>query len=247
MTATNVLLDLLGSPPSSNYYLRLREEIDSVLTSDREWESLASLAKLHRTDSAIRESLRRSPIITRTGMREVLKKDGIQFPNGEVVPQGAWLAIPAVAIHYDERFYPSPETYDPFRFAPATAKNTEMVDPATSMLQAAESDAARLQEPKQGLTTSLSSASPTFLGFGYGRHSWYGPLSSPCTPKNCSELIIVSPGRWFVSLQLKLLIAYIISHYDIEPLATRPLHRIIGSHFVPPSITIKVRRRKVSL
>ena len=53
-----------------------------------------------------------------------------------------------------------------------------------------------------------------------------------------------SPGRWFVALQLKLLTAYVIAHYEIERLEHRPLHRIIGSHFVPPKINIKVKRRK---
>ena len=173
-TATNVFLDLLGSPPSSNYFAHLRAEIDSVLTNDQDWESQAAIAKLHRTDSAIRESLRRSPILTRTGMREVVKKDGVTFPNGEIVPKGAWLAIPAVAIHYDERFYPSPEKYDPFRFAPGGAKGIEAVDPTATTPKSPESEPVSAQEPKQRiLPTSLSSASPTFLGFGYGRHSWY--------------------------------------------------------------------------
>ncbi|CAF9929272.1 MAG: hypothetical protein HETSPECPRED_007328 [Heterodermia speciosa] len=163
-TATNVFLDLLSSPPSSNYYLRLREEIESVFTSD-DWESQKAIAKLVCTDSTIRESLRMSPILTRTGMREVVKKGGVQFPNGQTVPKGAWLAMPAVAIHYDEKFYPEPETYKPFRFVPDAPKAA--VD--TALLEVEDS-------PKESqykvLSTSLSSASPTFLGFGYGRHSW---------------------------------------------------------------------------
>lgn len=172
-TATNVFLDLLGSPPSSNYFMRLREEIDSILKTDHDWESQASIAKLHKTDSAIRESLRMSPILTRTGMREVVKKDGVQFPNGQIVPKGAWVSLPAAAIHYDGRFYPSPEKYDPFRFAPENAQGPETIDPTANTPKLAESDHVSPQEPKRGLSTSLSSASPTFLAFGYGRHSWY--------------------------------------------------------------------------
>ena len=172
-TATNVFLDILSSSPSSNYFLRLREEIDSTLTADGEWENSTSVAKLHRTDSSIRESLRMSPILTRTGMREVVKKDGVQFPNGQTVPKGAWLAIPAVAIHYDESFYPNPEKYDPFRFAPDNAKDIAMVDPTAETLKTAENDAIVPKESQyKVLSTSISSASPTFLAFGYGRHSW---------------------------------------------------------------------------
>lgn len=174
-TATNTFLDLLSSPPSSNYYLRLREEVDSILTTDHEWGSQTSLAKLHRIDSSIRESLRRSPILTRTGMREVVKKDGVRFPNGQTVPKGAWLATPAVTIHYDERFYPDPEKYDPFRFTPHPTQDTEAIDPTANTQTIAESHHITTPpDPKhRGLSTSLSTATPTFLGFGYGRHSWY--------------------------------------------------------------------------
>ena len=99
-------------------------------------------------------------------MREVVQRGGVRFPGGEIVPQGAWVSIPAAAIHYDERSYPDPEKYDPFLFTPDRAKDAETVDPGTPKI--AESD------PKhRGLSTSLSTASPIFLGFGYGRHSWY--------------------------------------------------------------------------
>ena len=142
--------------------MRLREEIESALTADG-WESQTFVSKLHFTDSSIRESLRMSPILTRTGMREVVKKGGVQFPNGQTVPQGAWLAIPAVAIHYDESFYPNSQQYDPFRFAPA--KSSSVANGLQPVEGAKESQ-------YRVLSTSISSASPTFLAFGYGRHSW---------------------------------------------------------------------------
>lgn len=107
-------------------------------------------------------------------MREVVAKDGVTFPNGEMIPKGAWLALLAMAIHYDERFYPNPEQYDPFRFVPDGAKGTKAIDTSVTMPKLAGSDHVSPQEPQQRiLPTSLSSATPTFLGFGYGRHSWY--------------------------------------------------------------------------
>ena len=198
VTATNVFIDLLGSPPSSNYYAHLREEIESVLSNDHEWSSQTSIAKLHCTDSAIRESLRRSPILTKTGVREVLKKDGVQFPNGETLPKGAWLAAPAVAIHYDERFYPNPEKYDPFRFVPDGLRGADTVDPTATTLKLAESDPVSPQEPKQRiLSTSLSSASPTFLGFGYGRHSWYVAIVRTLSlPGHELTIVVLAAGLW---------------------------------------------------
>ena len=47
-----------------------------------------------------------------------------------------------------------------------------------------------------------------------------------------------------MAFQLKLLLAYVVAHYDIEPLDSRPINRIFGDAIVPSSTTkIKVRRR----
>ena len=59
------------------------------------------------------------------------------------------------------------------------------------------------------------------------------------------RLTFASPGRWFAALQLKLMLAYIVSHYDIQPLKHRPLNRNLGQNIIPPlSGTINVKRRK---
>ena len=63
--------------------------------------------------------------------------------------------------------------------------------------------------------------------------------------RNGLSLMHSSPGRFFAALQLKVLVAYIVSHYDFEPLEIRPLNMSIGAHIVPPqSATVRVRRRK---
>ena len=77
MTATNVFLDLLSSAEEDDYYGRLREESSAVFTSNEEWGSQASVGKLTHIDSTIRESLRRSPVITKSGLREVVKREGL--------------------------------------------------------------------------------------------------------------------------------------------------------------------------
>lgn len=172
MTAVNSFLDLLSSPAELNYYHRLREEADLVFTTGDEWGNQASVGKLNYTDSAIRESLRRSPVITRTGIREVLQKDGLNMPNGQKIPKGAWLSIPAAAVHYDERFYPKAQTYNPFRFVPDAIKDQADVKVATDSPKPAEGDKTSTKQRKnQGLSTT----SETYLPFGYGRHSWCVP------------------------------------------------------------------------
>lgn len=173
MTSVNVLLDLLSSPPEFAYYSRLREEADVVFAKSEDWENQASLAKLTYTDSAIRESLRMSPVITRTGFRVVKKKDGLDMPNGEKIPRGAWLAVPSVRVHYDERFYPKAQLYEPFRFVPTAVKEPAEFEVTTDSKNLGEHDStASKQRRYQGLST----ASETYLAFGYGRHSWYVPV-----------------------------------------------------------------------
>lgn len=126
--------------------------------------SHASLAKLANTDSTIREALRKNPVLTRTNIREVERKSGIDLPDGHHLPQGAWVAVPAVSIQHDERFYTNSNGYDPFRFV--TSRNKE----SSSALSGDTKDGNNGQESRkpQGLTTT----SNIFLPFGHGRHSW---------------------------------------------------------------------------
>ncbi|KAJ5320296.1 hypothetical protein PENANT_c010G04360 [Penicillium antarcticum] len=146
VTSTNALLDLLGSDPDQDYYRLLREESEAVFLTESDWNNSTSLLKLHRLDSTIRESLRRHPIILRGLSRQVMPKDGVTLPNGQNIPQGAWLGFPVPAIQNDSRYYNEPDVYTPFRFLPTeTTKRTMLV------------------------TTS-----DTFLPFGHARHSCPG-------------------------------------------------------------------------
>ena len=82
------------------------------------WD-LKSLYKLTRIDSAIRESMRHSPLSGRGIMKEVVQPNGITLPGGQEVPFGAWLGVSISGISQDERYYPDPHKYDPFRFSRA--------------------------------------------------------------------------------------------------------------------------------
>ena len=154
VTSTNVLLDLLSSPADSDFFGLLREEVDGLFSTPESWNDATLVAKLVLADSTIRESLRRSPVITKNILREVIKLDGMLLPDGQHVPKGAWLAVPSAAMHFDDRLYPEAQKYNPFRFV-RVEKKTE--------------DDAQL---KLGKNQSLSNTSETFLGFGHGRHSW---------------------------------------------------------------------------
>lgn len=154
---SNILLDILGTAPELNVCDKLREETDSVLKAEGDWHNPASFNRLVVCDSVIRESLRCHPILIKGLTKEVVPIDGIQLPNGTHVPRGTWLGVPVLGIHRDERFYPEPSTYDPYRFSRLKQEREGEHQNRTSV-SSGELDAA--------------STSASFLGFGYGRHAW---------------------------------------------------------------------------
>lgn len=165
VTSTNVVLDLISSPADSNFYNQIREEVDNLLSTPENWVNAAQTAKLTYTDSAVRESLRRSPVLTKNILREVIKEDGVKLPDGQWLPKGAWLAVPSAAMHFDDRFYPDAEKYNPFRFV------SNKVDLDKEVLEVIDENSKWLPR-KVGKNQGLSNTSETFLGFGHGRHSW---------------------------------------------------------------------------
>ncbi|KAL8737232.1 MAG: hypothetical protein Q9181_001886 [Wetmoreana brouardii] len=54
--------------------------------------------------------------------------------------------------------------------------------------------------------------------------------------------------RFFIAVEIKLMLAYMVMKYDIEPLAVRPSNRWLGGIRLPPTkATIRVRRRKETI
>lgn len=154
MGATNTFLDLLSSDPDLGYYDGLRDEAAAAFGSEKDWGALAALAKLPLADSAIRESLRRNPPAARGAMREVVHKDGLTLPDGHHLPRGTWIGASVIGVQTDDRFYPKPDVYDPFRFARARAQPFSK------------------GEKQDTRNVALATSSDVFLAFGHGRHSW---------------------------------------------------------------------------
>lgn len=64
-----------------------------------------------------------------------------------------------------------------------------------------------------------------YLAFGHGRDA--------------------CPGRFFATVELKLMLAYMILHYDFEMLEARPENTWFVTQLLPPmGKTIRMRRRK---
>jgi cytochrome P450 len=73
---------------------------------------------------------------------------------------------------------------------------------------------------------SFPATSCDYLAFGNGRQA--------------------CPGRFFAAAELKLMVAYMLLHYDIEMLKERPANKWVGLfRLPPPTAKIRVCRRKV--
>jgi hypothetical protein len=71
------------------------------------------------------------------------------------------------------------------------------------------------------------------------------PASSPnIVFLDMSMLTLHSPGRFFVSHELKMIFAHLLLDYDFKPLAEKPKKFWVVRYQVPAPATVQVRRRK---
>ena len=131
-----------------------------MFKSGQDWNDYNILDELILTDSAIKETLRRNPLLFRGLVREVAQSNGIMLPDGHHLPQGTWLGLAIDGIHHDERFYEDPNEYDAFRFARGPKRgNVSYTNHLSNSSTTAKAQA-------------FTTASDTYLPWGYGRHAW---------------------------------------------------------------------------
>jgi len=108
---------------------------------------------------------------------------------------------PMNSIHRDENIYPTPNTFEPWRFANLKDKSSEVVkNPYTSI-------------------------TPHYLYFGHGKQA--------------------CPGRFFVGMELKAILCYIMMNYDIKiEDGIRPPNDELGIGVLPSTTAeIMIRQR----
>lgn len=175
MTAFNVMLDILsaGSSRGGNNSGRdyetqviasLREETTRVWKEEGGQWSKVGLSKLHRMDSAIRESIRVNPFAQTILQRKVVAQHGItNATTGQHFQCGTTLSCPIWGIQHDQEYFGvEADSFDAFRFS----RDREAFDSRPKTEQAVDEG---LQLKKTGLVTT----SNLYLGFGHGRHAWY--------------------------------------------------------------------------
>ncbi|KAJ4293824.1 hypothetical protein N0V88_005337 [Collariella sp. IMI 366227] len=117
MTGFNLFLDLLSSDPSMGYLDAICEETARVFAEEGGTWTKQGLSRLHRTDSAIKESMRLSHFATSLTHRKVVVPEGVtNATEGWHAPYGAYMMLDLVGTHRDPEVYPDPDRYDAWRF-----------------------------------------------------------------------------------------------------------------------------------
>ena len=229
ITITNVLFDLAAAPKGRGYLEGVREEVERMLAEEHGNWTKAGLAKLVRTDSALRESMRISGFVAKGPARQVVAPKGVTMNNGLYLPKGVHVGVASEPIHRDPNIYENANDYDAFRFsrpreAFISTKDTSSNEAKGVMPLASEND---MVEALKHKNLSMVTTSETFVKFGHGRHA--------------------CPGRFFAATELKLLVAYMVLNYDIKTLTERPQGQWFIENTLPPmKATISVRRRKLA-
>ncbi|PKS08122.1 hypothetical protein jhhlp_005397 [Lomentospora prolificans] len=150
LTATNAFYSLAAIP---EFVEELREEIHSVLADNDGIPTAVSLQHMKKLDSFLKEVLRVYPATMASFQRKVLKP--LKLSNGQVIPAGVTIEVPAVAINSDDEVFPDAENFDPLRFYRLR-------------------EIAKEQSVAESALNQFVSVSQNSLGFGYGRHACPG-------------------------------------------------------------------------
>jgi len=250
ITTLNLLLDLIGSDRSHQTLAQLREEATRVLGPHPSAHSFSrgAVARLVKADSAAREAMRLRSFGAHVNFRHVRPRGGLSVPvpipttisdgtaNGTtdadgrsglgsrtvVIPQGMMLSWGSMAVARDEEVYEDPLSYDPFRFW-----RIREAASASATASASKDGQGQGQGSREALS-SFVATSLTHMPFGHGKHA--------------------CPGRFLIDVELKMVMAYLVMHYDLafpeEYGGKRPENRWLAEGEMPPvGARIRARRR----
>ncbi|KZL63086.1 cytochrome p450 [Colletotrichum incanum] len=155
MTTTNAMYWLAAKP---ELIPMLRDDVQQALLESGGDFTSGALQNMKKLDSFLKEVMRLSPLSAGSFQRKVLKS--IKLPNGQTIPEGMFIEIPAVGVNSDPEIFPDPEVFDALRFY----KLREAKEHAASGTKAAE----------VVMQAQFVSVGTTHLTFGYGKHACPG-------------------------------------------------------------------------
>lgn len=164
ITTLHFLLDILCWDKEQDILEPLRMEAQSVLSEEPvgQWNK-TKLAKLHRMDSAIRESMRVNTMSQTMIIRKVIVPSGVTNENtGQHFSHGTMLSCPIWCTQHDEDIFgEKADLYDAFRYS----RPRERYEGRTGDEKTPEEG---LKLAKMGMVTT----SVEHFSFGHGRHAW---------------------------------------------------------------------------
>ncbi|KAK5999317.1 hypothetical protein QM012_005592 [Aureobasidium pullulans] len=196
---TVTLLDIARHP---EIIPMLREEISRVVQADQ-WKKTA-LHDMQLMDSVLKESLRMKPIGI-VSMRRVATSP-VTLSDGTRLAKGTKLAVSSHKM-WDPDTYPSPDTWDGYRFMRLRSGNPQGTGPAVQSKEA-----------------MLVNTSENHLGFGHGKHGCPGRFFS------ASELK-VALAHILANFDIRIPEGYTVNHritgasYYADPLARLEVRR----------------------
>ncbi|EPQ60474.1 cytochrome P450 [Gloeophyllum trabeum ATCC 11539] len=144
MSFTIALFHLAANPEA--YLQPMREEVETV-TKEEGW-SKASMQKMRKLDSFLRESQRLTGLDALALNRKVMKP--FMLSDGTRLPIGTHIACAAMCTHSDNENYVSADVFDGFRFANMR------------------------EEDGESIKYQFVSTSTDYVPFGHGRHACPG-------------------------------------------------------------------------
>ncbi|CAZ84119.1 unnamed protein product [Tuber melanosporum] len=127
----------------------IREEMETLIAANGGVLDRATLRKMRKTDSFLRESFRTK--LSLLGFNRMIMKN-MTLSDGTYLPKGTLVAAPAAIFSSDPGFVEDPEVFDGFRWY---KKSLGVADRAVD-------------------NNNASNTSPTNLIFSYGRHACPG-------------------------------------------------------------------------
>lgn len=202
------VLDVYNSPERDAFVKDMEAECREVSAAYGGLSTKEAVDRLHHVDSAIRESMRVSNISVTALARDVTAPH-LDLGNGIRVPRGVRVVFPTQSIHQDPENYEDPMRFDALRFSRGYKERQNTADAADG------------QAPGQVSCTTIT---PSFVAFGYGKHS--------------------CPGRWFSAQTMKQALACALLNYDVEVVKRADKRLNILNSFAPATeAEIRIRRK----
>ncbi|KAK1999549.1 cytochrome P450 [Colletotrichum falcatum] len=155
LTATNTLYTLAAMP---EFVPVLRDDVQQALAGANGVFTSSAMQNMKKLDSFIKECMRYHIMGFSSFHRKVLKT--FTLSNGQVIPAGCIIEVPAIGIYNDDDFFTDPEEFDPLRFY--------------KMRQSKKEQKTATKQAEVVANAQFVSVGQTSLTFGYGRHACPG-------------------------------------------------------------------------